>query len=1031
MKNLGLTLVLLTCGVLASGQNYLVQINKYSIEDGLSSPVVNEVTKDDRGFLWVATKGGIDRFDGMKFRPYFRNEVQEATGVLTDNNGLIWVFQKEAGSNNDQVIDLIKPHSEEFVPFSEVYPNAGEYQPKGLSYWMATDKQIFLGGYRTDLEIFSDGKFHNRQAIKSGFNVPITWSKKHGAFAYSLRSPGDDPSGTIWHFKESDTLAIGPVYLGNIIDNGCIGVSEAGNLVYTAGHPLDADFTDLIYEYHQDSLIVRKKLITTILGHQFERFSDLVFKHNPYNDESWLFHNDSLYIIDQYLKIKYRGKLSDDEAHSSKITTVYFENERVAWVCGQRGLIRVSTNKLRFSQLFTRRSTGPLNQWGSNACRQIFEADSFLILATDNGILKLQNGGEFKYLSGENSVSLGFEFKDGKLKYCEHLKLLSQDLNTSEIETLTLKDHQFPHNPWMIRSVEDSVVYVAAKMMSRVDLRTGQVTEFNPWENGDYKVGHVYQIQEFKNQHLLATDAGAFVFNVESGSAKPFSSKSGKTIDNPHVHAILPVNDGLWFSTADTGLLHWSSVTDSIQHFGREEGLPSDVVYAALKDDLGFVWVSTDNGLSRFNPTDKTFKNYGTDDGLSEFEFNRNSYHKGASGVFYFGTVDGVNFFDPKDFWEDSVHNNIPMQVIGLTQDVSDSNKVVNVYSSFLESGTITLGPFDKFFIIEFNLLNYQSRTHSFAYIIDGIDEDWNYIDQNSIRISGLAGGNYTLRVRGQLDDGTWSKNQLSIPLVIRVPFYETPLFISLSLFFILIGFVVLIKWRTARLRRKTLELETIVATRTSELDTSLKQKEVLLKEIHHRVKNNLQVISSLLDLQSNRLTDEETKGAFLEGQNRVRSIALIHQQLYQNDHLSGIEIKEFSETLFEQIRSAMHRSGMQVDFQFTGDKTMFDIDTAVPLGLILNELITNSFKYAVSSNSKSLFELQLIAKGEGRFSLEYSDGGPGIPTDIDIKKVRSLGLRLIHRLSRQLGGSAIIGKEGQPLFLIEFLNTAARNEIA
>lgn len=1030
MKNLGLTLVLLTCGVLATGQNYLVQISKYSIEDGLSSPVVNEVTKDERGFLWVATKAGIDRFDGMKFRPYFRNQVLEATGVLTDHNGMIWVFQTEAGSNNDQLIDIIKPETEEFVALADVYPDAADYQPKSLSYWMATDKQIFLGGYRADLEVFTEGQIQKKSFPESDFTVPITWSRKHGVFVYAFMMKEPIPEGTIWRYKKSDTLAVGPIHLGNIVDNGCLGVSHKGDLVYTAGHPLNADYTDLIHEYQKDSVITRNKLISEILGHKFERFSDLVFKHNPYNDESWLFHNDSLYIIDQLLKVKYRGKLSEDEAHSSKITTVYFENERVAWVCGQRGLIRVSTNKLRFSQRFTRKMTGPLNRWGSNACRQIFEADSLLILATDNGILKLLDNGDFEYLSGENSVSLGFEMKDDKLLYCEDLRLHSLDVRNGKREMLTNEHHRFPHNPWMIRSVADSVVYVAAKLMSKVDLASGLVTEYDPWKNSNSKVGHVYQIEPFNNKHLVATNAGAFVFDINDGSTHPFSFNNGRPMSGHHVHAILPDNDGLWFSTADTGLLHWNAVTDSIQRFGREEGLPSNVVYAALKDDLGFVWVSTDNGLSRFDPQANTFKNYGTDDGLSEFEFNRNSYHKGSSGLFYFGTVDGINFFDPMDFHEDSVHNDIPIQVIGLAQDVSDSNKVVNVYPSYLQTGIITLGPFDRFFIIEFNLLNFQSRTHSFAYQIDGIDEDWNYIDQNSIRISGLEGGDYTLRIRGQLDDGTWSKNQLAIPLKVLIPIYEQPWFVTVLLMFVVICIMIFIKWRTNVLRTQNIELEITVAARTEMLDTSLKQKDVLLKEIHHRVKNNLQVISSLLDLQSNRLTDEHTKDAFQEGQNRVKSIALIHQQLYQNEDLAGLEIKEFSESLFEQIRSAMHKKGMEVQFKFIGEQTVFDIDTAVPLGLIMNELITNSFKYAIDLDKSYELKLVLSDSGNGNYQLEYSDGGPGIPASVDIKKVRSLGLRLISRLSRQLGGTVVIGQRDEPLFTITFLNTKARNEI-
>lgn len=220
------------------------------------------------------------------------------------------------------------------------------------------------------------------------------------------------------------------------------------------------------------------------------------------------------------------------------------------------------------------------------------------------------------------------------------------------------------------------------------------------------------------------------------------------------------------------------------------------------------------------------------------------------------------------------------------------------------------------------------------------------------------------------------------------------------------------------------------ITRQNRKLEATLAEKEVLLKEIHHRVKNNLQVISSLLDLQSNRLMDEVSQKAFLEGQNRVRSIALIHQQLYQNEDSTGIEIMEFCKSLFEQIRTAMMKKGQQIELRLKGEKAVFDIDTAVPLGLILNEMLTNSFKHAFRESQANLVVIEWEKVGEGKFELRYRDGGPGLPEDIDLKKVRSLGLRLIYRLSRQLGGSAKVNQPGGYLFIVEFLETDMRKVI-
>lgn len=230
-------------------------------------------------------------------------------------------------------------------------------------------------------------------------------------------------------------------------------------------------------------------------------------------------------------------------------------------------------------------------------------------------------------------------------------------------------------------------------------------------------------------------------------------------------------------------------------------------------------------------------------------------------------------------------------------------------------------------------------------------------------------------------------------------------------------------------LLRSSKKSQKLIALQKQQLEESLSEKEILLKEIHHRVKNNLQVISSLLDLQSNTLTDQVSQDAFQEGQNRVKSIALIHRQLYQTEELTGVEITTFVTALFKQIRAAMMKKGQMVKLQLKSKKILFDIDTAVPLGLVLNEMLTNSFKHAFREDEPSMVSIEFKELGAGKYELDYSDGGPGISKDIDIKKVRSLGLRLIYRLTRQLGGSIEINTAEGYLFAVNFLNADARKE--
>lgn len=188
-------------------------------------------------------------------------------------------------------------------------------------------------------------------------------------------------------------------------------------------------------------------------------------------------------------------------------------------------------------------------------------------------------------------------------------------------------------------------------------------------------------------------------------------------------------------------------------------------------------------------------------------------------------------------------------------------------------------------------------------------------------------------------------------------------------------------------------------------VEQSLVEKEVLLKEIHHRVKNNLQIISSLLDEQARKASDNQVKKLMKEGQDRVQSMALIHQNLYESDNLSGIDIKDYLVELTKNI-SQSQVGQKEVEIELNVDDSKLDIDTAIPIGLILNELITNSFKYAFKGKDLGKISIAFNKTSAKDFLVKVTDNGIGLPDDFDIRKAKSLGLNLVRGLVRQLEGT-------------------------
>lgn len=205
------------------------------------------------------------------------------------------------------------------------------------------------------------------------------------------------------------------------------------------------------------------------------------------------------------------------------------------------------------------------------------------------------------------------------------------------------------------------------------------------------------------------------------------------------------------------------------------------------------------------------------------------------------------------------------------------------------------------------------------------------------------------------------------------------------------------------------------------QIRNSLREKEVLLKELHHRVKNNLQVISSLLNLQSGYTTDRKTNELFRESQNRVRSMALIHEKLYQSQDLGRVNLEEYVVSLVSMLFRFYGINPATVTLQLRIDPVTLNLDTAIPVGLLIHELVSNSLKYAFPEGRSGKIQIEFKAGEGSQFALHFCDDGIGLPPEFDIDKAPSLGLRLVKILTHQLGGELSFGKGSGTEFTIRF----------
>lgn len=206
------------------------------------------------------------------------------------------------------------------------------------------------------------------------------------------------------------------------------------------------------------------------------------------------------------------------------------------------------------------------------------------------------------------------------------------------------------------------------------------------------------------------------------------------------------------------------------------------------------------------------------------------------------------------------------------------------------------------------------------------------------------------------------------------------------------------------------------------ELQESLEEKDVLLKEIHHRVKNNLQIISSMLSIQSRYFEEVQVREVFRECQNRIKSMALVHETLYMSKRLANIEFSGYIKTLVQRLSMSYREASAKVDVTISIPEVTLHIDTAVACGLIVNELVTNSFKHAFPGKRRGEIWISLTQSGY-QFSLSVRDNGIGLSREIDLSRTNSMGLQLVTTLSHQLNADMDLDKLNGTSVTLTFLD--------
>lgn len=1053
-----ITALLLQTSVLfaqASGERPL-EFDQLTVNDGLSQNFVTCILQDHQGFLWVGTRDGLNRYDGYKFKIY-AFEAQDTTSlsanaiqsIFEDRNNNLWVGTRFGGLNKyDRATDR-------FVRYRYEQGNTSPLPPD-IAFPIQDDHSgmLWLGT--------ADGlkRFDPRTGKFTSFiykpNDPENWQYNyvyaiHEAengnlwlgtlYAYSGLFYFDRATETFSHFKidPKDLLQSWPLSIKAICRD------QSGNLWVGDGAGL--------FRINEQWLLAR-------LGSSaaYERLGvqdGLVRVADSYTETVWALCQDEDGDI---LTGSPHGLLIYDINSRPPATKLTLENRGVTHVLpnvgvtciykDRSGIIWLGTNghgiyKLRSAQQRFRRLTihpdDPKDS-GSNSIRAIYQAgDSTLWIGGYNGLDKLDRqsgrithyhrqavgyGGETVWTIYEDPLQAGRILWIGT----ESGGLYRFDRDSEKFSPYqnVPGDPQSLNENFVLSIYRDSTgtLWVGTNAgLNRFDDCTGKFTQYNQDSQNPHGLRGTFLLSICESRYMgrrglwLATINGLFFFDPATEQFTHFvhEPRNPQSLGHNEIHCLKQDRRGrIWIGTSGglnqlvlpaPAALNKNPMENgsndagvTFVHYTEKNGLPNNVINGISEDEAGHLWLSTNKGISRFDPEKEVFRNYDITDGLQSHEFNRGAYHRSRHGEMFFGGINGLNMFFPEDV-KDNPH---------LPQVVLTDFKLLNKSVGLSTAGTtplkkviavadeIRLSHKDNVFSFEFAALEYTvPEKNQYAYMMEGFDLDWLYVGAKREAVyTNLAPGEYTFRVKASNNDGLWNEQGASVKVIIAPPFWRTWWAYTLYALFIMGLLYGIMRHELNRMRLKDqVRIEHLEAEKLKELD-ALKSR--FFSNISHEFRTPLTLIMGQID--SMRAAAAETKlktKLDMAWRNAQQLLRLINQLLDLSKLEAGrMELRAVYDNIvpllqrltnsFESL-AALKRVQLRFDSASEEIKIYYEPEK---IEKIMHNLLSNALKFTPEggkvSVQLSVISNQLSAKliTDHWLLITIRDTGIGIPEE-------------------------------------------------
>lgn len=1020
-------------------QNYIANVQKYGIKEGLSHREIFAIHQDKEGFIWLGTKYGLNRFDGRTFKTWTKEKQglssNEIHHIFEDAEGWLWLF---TGNNwfhtgNPIHCSLIHSYTGEVLTPEEKFGNALPFKISEILHIVsdANDNLLFSTSKK---ELYS-------YSSKEGFQlIPISLDN------YFFPTYADLEKDVIWGYTGQKL---------ELTAYDFIKINTSGQIIFREPLEKGTDFLRVLGENAGDLYFAtfQPKRNPTLCGINEENgrfqlnylsFSSEIMKdwevgdwsrqffYNPKNDLFWFKSYPHFFVFQAD-----RGMIFDFEKEhgdfiNSDIHTIFFDKDDFAWAGTADGLYKVELQSNPFRRLLYQNYEG-YQIWDAYSCRGIWAENNQIWVNTYRG----RRTFDAPYTNTTILPSILNPFTDTKRLYLlwnplaiykeknhqtiwfGESSLVKRDINSGKEEAFFWKE-SIDHCPqiWNIYQDENEKIWIGSDSGIGYLDREDNILKRDEELLKEMEVGFVHAFVERSDGSLwVCTGTGLYLWAPNRGILNRFWSGGEGIFQLPHDNILHVREDAegiLWLASGGGGLIRLDYVAHThkakspkpttrnqeektFQQFTTEDGLTHNNLYAVYEDDFGNLWMSSDYGIVRFNKASYKAKAYLPADGITHHEFNRIAHFQDESGSIYFGSLNGLTIFDPKDFQEESILK-MPVKITDFQQMDGERNMLINKTNELLKNRKITLKPNDGFCRLQFAMLDYRNpELVRFAWKTEGLDDNWNHINENFIRIIGLPYGKYTIKIKGQSATGEWSQNELHLPVVVLRPFYLKSWFLSICAIGALAVFIFLYKWRIRQLKNRASQLNKLVKDRTRTIEQQTEElrqldklKSRFFSNVSHELRTPLTLILGPLEdtLKKSNLDTRETTFLQLAHQNAKKLLKLVNSILdFSRIEAGKLKLEESPILLY----SLMHRlvgyyessaqfHEIELEYRFEAEPNLQILIDVQKFETIFNNLISNALKFTTKDGKIVIG----IREWKEQLELTVKDTGRGIhPDDI------------------------------------------------